>query len=184
MTGSRTAHRTPGWWAAAVLGGAVALGYVLGWLDQGDADPKSAYFVLTMVVGMVVGLWAWAWRPKTRMGPLMFWWPLLWLASDLLPRTRHPPLRPRSAWRSSSWARSPSGRWPSRIRSGHSCPAVSPGCTSSSSATPRRSSRTSTTSCTWRAARSARHRTSRRRSRSTEPRRSRSRPGTTRGSSS
>jgi signal transduction histidine kinase len=83
VTGSRTAHRTPGWWAAAVLGGAVALGYVLGWLDQGDADPKTAYFVLTMVVGMIVGLWAWGWRPKTRMGPLMFWWPLLWLASDL-----------------------------------------------------------------------------------------------------
>ena len=36
-----------------------------------------------MTVGMVVGLWAWGWRPKTRMGPLMFWWPAIWLASDL-----------------------------------------------------------------------------------------------------
>jgi signal transduction histidine kinase len=65
------------------LGGSVALGYAFGWLDQPTVDPKSAYFVLTMVVGMGVGLWAWAWRPKTRMGPLMFWWPLLWLAGDL-----------------------------------------------------------------------------------------------------
>ncbi len=83
MTASRAGYRTPGWWAAGLLGGAVALGYVLGWLDQGTADLKSAYFVLTMATGMLVGLWAWAWRPKTRMGPLMFWWPLLWLASDL-----------------------------------------------------------------------------------------------------
>ena len=47
------------------------------------ATDWSTYFVLTMTLGMVVGLWAWGWRPKTRMGPLMFWWPALWLAADL-----------------------------------------------------------------------------------------------------
>ena len=84
-----------------------------------------------------------------------------------LPPTRRRPLQRRSAWRCSSWARSHSRRWRSRIRLGSLLPGRSPGSTSSSSATRRRSSRTSTTSCIWRAARSVLRRTSRRCSRST-----------------
>jgi signal transduction histidine kinase len=32
---------------------------------------------------VVAGLWIWAWRPATHMGPLMTWWPVLWVAQDL-----------------------------------------------------------------------------------------------------
>ena len=75
--------RTTGWWLAAALGLGTVAAYMGGRRHYGVADGRSAYFALTMTVGMVVGLWAWGWRPKTRMGPLMFWWPAIWLASDL-----------------------------------------------------------------------------------------------------
>ncbi len=75
--------RTAGWWLAARVGLCVVAAYVGGRLDHGLLDGRSAYFALTMTVGMLVGLWAWGWRPKSHMGPLMFWWPALWLASEL-----------------------------------------------------------------------------------------------------
>ena len=75
--------RTAGWWLAALVGLCIVVAYVGGRLDHGLLDRRSAYFALTMTVGMLVGLWAWGWRPKTHMGPLMFWWPALWLASEL-----------------------------------------------------------------------------------------------------
>ena len=75
--------RTRGWWLAAAFGLSLIFAYVAGRLHNGVSDRLSTYFVLTMTVGMLVGLWAWAWRPRTHMGPLMFWWPALWLASDV-----------------------------------------------------------------------------------------------------
>jgi signal transduction histidine kinase len=79
----RQGARGLGFGLACVLGAALVVGYVGGRLYHSDLDPRSAYFVTTMTVGMVVGLWVWGWRPRTHMGPLMFWWPALWLASDL-----------------------------------------------------------------------------------------------------
>jgi signal transduction histidine kinase len=83
MSAWHSASRTIGWWVAALLGLATVAAYVGGHLHHGTLDGKTIYFALTMSIGMLVGLWAWAWRPKTHMGPLMFWWPALWLASDL-----------------------------------------------------------------------------------------------------
>jgi signal transduction histidine kinase len=62
---------------------AIVAVYTVGHLHHGMLHGKFLYFAFTMTVGMLVGLWAWAWRPKTHMGPLMFWWPALWLAGDL-----------------------------------------------------------------------------------------------------
>jgi signal transduction histidine kinase len=83
MSAWRRGTRTTGWWLAAGLGLCTVVAYVGGREHYGVLDGRSAYFALTMAVGMLVGLWAWAWRPKTHMGPLMFWWPALWLASDV-----------------------------------------------------------------------------------------------------
>ena len=41
----------------------------------GASRRQTALLRAAMTVGIVVGLWVWAWRPRTRMGPLMFWWP-------------------------------------------------------------------------------------------------------------
>ncbi len=71
------------WWLATLLGLTLTAAYLGGLADNGSLDARSTYFALTMAVGMAVGLWVWAWRPKTRMGPLMFWWPALWLAGDI-----------------------------------------------------------------------------------------------------
>ena len=83
MTFWRRASRSRGWWLAAALGlGLVALD-LGGQVHRGVADTKATYFILTMAVGVLVGLWAWAWRWPPRMGKLMFWWPVLLLAADL-----------------------------------------------------------------------------------------------------
>ncbi len=37
-----------------------------------------------MTLALLAGLWIWAWRPATRMGPLMTLWPVIWVAGDLL----------------------------------------------------------------------------------------------------
>ena len=83
MTYWRRGARTPGWWASLVIGALIVMAYVGGRYHVGVLDAKAAYFAMTMTVGMSVGLWVWAWRPQTRMGPLMFWWPALWLAGEL-----------------------------------------------------------------------------------------------------
>ena len=44
---------------------------------------RPCYFIATMAIALLVGLWAWAWRSPPRMGKLMFWWPALLLAADL-----------------------------------------------------------------------------------------------------
>ena len=83
MTYWRRGARTAGWWASLVIGALIVIAYVGGRYHVGVLDAKAAYFAMTMTVGMSVGLWVWAWRPQTRMGPLMFWWPALWLAGEL-----------------------------------------------------------------------------------------------------
>ncbi len=71
-------------WLLATLLGLILVTAYLGGLARHDSlDARSTYFALTMSLGMGVGLWVWRWRPKTRMGPLMFWWPALWLAGDI-----------------------------------------------------------------------------------------------------
>ena len=83
MTYWQRGARTAGWWASLVIGALIVMAYVGGRYHVGVLDAKAAYFAMTMTVGMSVGLWVWAWRPQTRMGPLMFWWPALWLAGEL-----------------------------------------------------------------------------------------------------
>lgn len=79
----RSGSRSPGWWAAALLGSITLVAYLAGLIEHGTLAPKSAYLAATMTVGMLVGLWAWGWRPRATIGLLMFLWPALWLASDL-----------------------------------------------------------------------------------------------------
>jgi signal transduction histidine kinase len=84
MTFSRQGLRTPAWWLAAALGVTLVVADVYGQVDRGVAGARAALFFVAMTVGMLAGLWVWAWRPRTRMGPLMYWWPALWLAGDLV----------------------------------------------------------------------------------------------------
>src|SRR5262245_3953349 len=79
----RRSASTVGWWAAAALAVGIAGAYVWGHVAHDSLTWLSAYFAATMATGMAVGLWVWARRPRTHMGPLMFWWPALWLAGDI-----------------------------------------------------------------------------------------------------
>jgi signal transduction histidine kinase len=83
VTAWRAGHRTTAWWIAAALGVAILALDLAGRLDRGAADGSTALFLVALTTGMVAGLWVWAWRPATHMGPLMFWWAAIWLASDL-----------------------------------------------------------------------------------------------------
>ena len=82
MTYWSTGSRSAGWWVAACAGAATATAYVVGGLRNGTADAGFAYFGATMTIGMLTGLWAWGWRPKSSVGLLMFLWPAVWLASE------------------------------------------------------------------------------------------------------
>jgi signal transduction histidine kinase len=79
----RQGSRTAGWWAAAALGVALLVLDLRGHVERGAVDWKTIFFTATMTIGMGVGLWVWAWRPQTHMGPLMYWWPALFLAGEL-----------------------------------------------------------------------------------------------------
>ncbi len=79
----RTGSHTAGWWLAAALALLLVTTYLGGQIHVRVVSPQSVYFALTMTVGMLVGLWAWAWRTPSRIGKLMFWWPALLLAADL-----------------------------------------------------------------------------------------------------
>jgi signal transduction histidine kinase len=75
--------RTPGWWMAAALGCSLIAVDAAGQAQRGIADAKTAYFLATMAVATLVGLWVWSWRTPRRMGKLMFWWPALVVMADL-----------------------------------------------------------------------------------------------------
>jgi signal transduction histidine kinase len=79
----RAGRRSPWWWLAAALGVCLVAADVAGQLHRGVANGNTGLFEFAMTVGIVAGLWVWAWRPQTRMGPLMFWWPAAWVIGDL-----------------------------------------------------------------------------------------------------
>ena len=72
-----------GWWSAAIVAAALVSAYTGGRAYHDSFTWLAAYFAATMAIGMAVGLWVWLRRPRTHMGPLMFWWPALWLAGDI-----------------------------------------------------------------------------------------------------
>ena len=79
----RQGARTSEWWLAAALGfGLIALD-LAGQVHRGVADARVLYFLATMTVAVLVGLWAWAWRSPPRMGKLMYLWPVLVVMADL-----------------------------------------------------------------------------------------------------
>jgi signal transduction histidine kinase len=77
-------RRTKGWWIAAVGGPTLIALDATGQLEGGAANAQTALFLFAMTLSTAAGLWVWAWRPATRMGALMTWWPALWVAQDLL----------------------------------------------------------------------------------------------------
>jgi signal transduction histidine kinase len=78
-------ERTTAWWIAAGLGAGLFAVDLYGHVQQGGAGhARTILFLVTMATGIVAGLWVWAWRPLTRMGPLMYWWPTLWIAGDFV----------------------------------------------------------------------------------------------------
>src|SRR5213596_1264320 len=83
MTMWRQGVRTRSWWLAAALGAVLCAVDLYGHARDGLLDGHDALFFTAMGAGMAVGLWVWAWRPKTHTGPLMFWWAALWLAADV-----------------------------------------------------------------------------------------------------
>ena len=84
MNGWRSGARTWRWWLAATAAPTLVALDVGGQLARGTADAQTALFELAMTTGLAAGLWVWAWRPRTRMGPLMYLWPAVWVASDLV----------------------------------------------------------------------------------------------------
>jgi signal transduction histidine kinase len=80
----REGNRTPGWWAAAAVGVALFALDLAGQLEDGIVKGSSVLYFVAMGIAMATGLWVWAWRPQTHMGPLIFWWPALSLAADLV----------------------------------------------------------------------------------------------------
>jgi signal transduction histidine kinase len=87
----RSGVRTRAWWAVAILAPALVGLDAAGYARDGTAGWKTVFFLATMSIALVVGLWIWAWRPQTHMGPLIYWWPALNVAGDLMvayPRSR------------------------------------------------------------------------------------------------
>jgi signal transduction histidine kinase len=80
----RRGTRSRAWWLVAVLGISLLAVDIVGQIDQGVATGKSALFFVAMTVATLAGLWVWAWRPQTHMGPLILWWPALSVAGDLI----------------------------------------------------------------------------------------------------
>jgi signal transduction histidine kinase len=87
----RSGARTRAWWAAATLAVGLVTFDVAGYVQGGTSDWKTVFFLVTMSIALVTGLGVWAWRPQTHMGPLIYWWPALVVAGDLMvayPRSR------------------------------------------------------------------------------------------------
>jgi signal transduction histidine kinase len=76
--------RPAGWWAFAAVGPLLVVADAAGQIDRGVANANTVLFLGAMSLGLVAGLWIWAWRPATNMGALMTWWPSLWVAQDLV----------------------------------------------------------------------------------------------------
>ncbi len=79
----RDGRRSSVWWLLAGLGAGLVVLDLYGQVHHGVATWKTWFFLATMSLGMAAGLWVWAWRTKTRMGPVMYWWPALFVAFDL-----------------------------------------------------------------------------------------------------
>jgi signal transduction histidine kinase len=79
----RAGSRTQAWWLLAGLGAVLVALDLYGQAHHGFATWKTGFFLGTMSLGLAAGLWVWAWRPLTRMGPLMYWWPALFVAADI-----------------------------------------------------------------------------------------------------
>ena len=80
----RQGQRTPVWWAALALGVSLYVLDLASQIDKGTLQGASVLFFVAMGVALVAGLWVWAWRPQTHMGPLIYWWPAFSLAADLV----------------------------------------------------------------------------------------------------
>jgi signal transduction histidine kinase len=80
----RQGHRTATWWVAAILGPGLLALDLYGQIHHHTVQGATALFFVAMTVAMATGLWVWAWRPQTHMGPLIFWWPALSVAADLV----------------------------------------------------------------------------------------------------
>jgi signal transduction histidine kinase len=81
VNGWRAGARTRAWWLAVAAGSALvaADGRSHRWVP----NTQTVLFEIAMSMGIVAGLWVWGWRPRTRMGPLMYLWPTVFVASDL-----------------------------------------------------------------------------------------------------
>jgi signal transduction histidine kinase len=84
MRSWRQGRRTAGWWAALALGVTVYALDLSGQLEDDIVSGSTVMFFVAMGVATATGLWVWAWRPQTHMGPLIFWWPTLSIAADLI----------------------------------------------------------------------------------------------------
>ena len=84
MTLWRQGRRTRAWWLATVLGPGLLALDLYGHVRNGITSGSTVLFFVAMTIATAAGLWVRAWRPQTRMGPLIFWWPALSLAGDLI----------------------------------------------------------------------------------------------------
>ena len=84
MSWWRRGARTPAWWLAASAAIALLAADVAGQLSNGTFTALTLTFELGVASGLAAGLWIWAWRPATRLGPIAYLWPVLYLPADLM----------------------------------------------------------------------------------------------------
>jgi signal transduction histidine kinase len=84
MSWWRSGRRTPAWWLAGLVAGGLLATDVAGQASNGALSGTTVTFALMVLCGVAVGLWSWAWRSATGLGPLAYAWPVLYLPFDLI----------------------------------------------------------------------------------------------------
>ena len=84
MTWWRSGRRTPAWWLALLVAVGLVVADVAGQAASGALSGTTVTFEIMVICGAAVGLWIWAWRPATQLGPLAYAWPVLYVPADLM----------------------------------------------------------------------------------------------------
>ena len=84
MSWWRSGLRTPAWWLALLVAVGLVIADIAGQASNGALSGPTVTFELMVICGVAAGLWFWAWRPATRLGPFAYAWPVLYVPADLM----------------------------------------------------------------------------------------------------
>jgi signal transduction histidine kinase len=84
MTWWSSGRRTPAWWLALLVAVGLLVADVAGQASNGALSATTVTFELAVVCEAAVGLWIWAWRPATQLGPIALSSAVLYLPADLM----------------------------------------------------------------------------------------------------